>query len=62
MALGAAIDLSGVSLPFTVQDLLSSATSVLTWVSPFVLLGVAIAFAPRLIGFIKSVLPGGKKA
>jgi hypothetical protein len=53
--LGAAIDLSGLSLPFTVQDLIGSANSLLTWVGPFVLLALALGFAPRIVAFIKSV-------
>lgn len=60
-ALGAAIDLSGISLPFTVNDLIGSAVSILGWVGPFILLGAALAFAPRIVGFFKKAL-GGKNA
>lgn len=54
--LGAAIDLSGLTLPFTVSDLIGSVNSLVSWVGPFVLLALAIGFAPKIIGFIKSIL------
>ncbi|MBB5354581.1 hypothetical protein BO219_06470 [Anoxybacillus kestanbolensis] len=54
-ALGAAIDLSGLSLPFTVADVIGSVNSLLGWVGPFVLLAIALGFAPKIIAFIKSI-------
>lgn len=54
-AVGAGIDLSGLSLPFSVADILSSVNSILGWVGPFVLLAIALGFAPKIIGFIKGL-------
>ncbi|GIN62754.1 hypothetical protein J27TS8_27470 [Robertmurraya siralis] len=48
------IDFSGVSLPFDAGDLLSSAMGFLQVVGPFVLLGLAIIFVPKIIGVIRS--------
>jgi hypothetical protein len=56
MVLGAAIDLSGLALPFTVSDLIGSVSSLLQWVGPFVLLALAIGFAPKIVAFIKSIM------
>lgn len=47
------IDFSGVSLPFNVGDLLSSAMGFLGIVGPFVLLGLAIVFVPKIIRVIR---------
>ncbi|GGJ63399.1 hypothetical protein GGR02_001402 [Anoxybacillus voinovskiensis] len=55
MTLGAAIDLSGLSLPFSISDLLTSVNSIIGWVGPFVLLAIALGFAPKIIGFIKGL-------
>lgn len=52
-SLGAAIDFSGVSLPFSPADLLTSTTGLLSVVGGFVLLGLAIIFVPRIIGVIR---------
>lgn len=58
-----AIDFSGVSLPFDVTDLLSSSMGLIGLVGSFILLGIAIAFAPRIINFIKGAVgQGGRKA
>ena len=55
LTLGAAIvDFSGISLPFTPADLLTSATGLLGVVGGFVLLGLAIIFVPKIIGVIRS--------
>ncbi|AMV11717.1 MULTISPECIES: hypothetical protein [Geobacillus] len=54
-ALGAAIDLSGLTLPFSVSDLIGSVNSLISWVGPFVLLALALGFAPKIISFIKSI-------
>jgi len=65
MLLGSAtaIDFSGVTMPFTVTDLLDSSMGLIGLVGTFVLLGIAIAFAPRVINFIKSAVgQGGRKA
>lgn len=47
------IDFSGISLPFSVNDLISSTSGLLGLVGGFVLLGLAVAFAPKIIGLIK---------
>lgn len=47
------VDFSGISLPFTAADLLTSATGLLTVVGPFVLLGLAFVVAPYLINLVK---------
>lgn len=49
-----AIDFSGVTLPFTVTDLVSSGNALLGLVGTFVLLGMAFVFAPRLIELIRN--------
>ncbi|MCL9969570.1 hypothetical protein MX569_03070 [Anoxybacillus kestanbolensis] len=54
-AVGAGIDLSGLSLPFSVTDVIESVNSLLGWVGPFVLLAIALGFAPKIIAFIKSI-------
>lgn len=58
-----AIDFSGVTMPFSVNDLLSSSMGLIGLVGAFVLLGIAIAFAPRIINFIKGAVGhGGRRA
>ncbi|MEK4973590.1 hypothetical protein CHH55_23530 [Niallia circulans] len=52
LALGAAIDFSGIELPFSVGDLIGSGSALLMWIGSFVLLGLAFAFAPKLVGII----------
>ena len=52
--MGSAVDFSGVTLPFTPADLLTSATGLLGVVGGFVLLGLAIIFVPKIIGVIRS--------
>lgn len=64
LAVGAAIDFTGVELPFSIGDLISSGSGLLQWISGFVLLGLAFAFAPKLIGLLvrgfKSAAGGNK--
>lgn len=48
------VDFSGVSLPFGASDLLSSAMGLLGVLGPFVLLGLALAFTPKIISVIRS--------
>ena len=64
MLLGAAstVDFSGVSLPFSVNDLISTGMSLIGLVGPFVLIGLALIFAPRFIGFIKKSFGSGRNA
>ncbi|WP_203557687.1 hypothetical protein [Bacillus sp. B15-48] len=49
-----AIDFTGVSLPFSVTDLLTSGSGLLGLVGGFVLLGLAFKFVPRIISVIRS--------
>jgi hypothetical protein len=49
-----AIDFTGVSLPFNVTDLLTSSMGLLGIVGSFVLLALAIAYVPKLIGVIRA--------
>lgn len=53
LALGAAIDFSGVTLPFSVADLIGSGNALLGLVGTFVLLALAFVFVPKLITLIK---------
>ncbi|OIJ22031.1 hypothetical protein BKP45_04965 [Anaerobacillus alkalidiazotrophicus] len=46
------IDFSGISLPFGAGELLSGAIDLLNVVGPFVLLALAIYFAPRLFSLV----------
>jgi|GEM_PF-1001373 len=59
LALGAAIDFTGIELPFTVNDLISSGSQLLLWIGSFVLLGLAFAFAPKLISLIVGAFKRG---
>ncbi|HHY72269.1 MAG TPA: hypothetical protein GX497_03410 [Bacillus bacterium] len=60
--LGAAIDFSGVTMPFSANDLLNSSMGLIGLVAAFVLLGIAIGFAPRIVNFIKGAILGRKSA
>lgn len=64
MLLGSAtaIDFSGVTMPFSVNDLLNSTMGLVGLVGSFVLLGVAIAFAPRIVSFIKGAITSRSRA
>ena len=46
------IDFSGITLPFSAGELLSSGTALLGVVAAFVLLGLAFKVVPKLIGLI----------
>jgi len=59
--LGAAIDFTGVTLPFSVNDLLSSGVGLLGIVGAFVLLGLAFAVVPKLVGLIVNAFKGSAK-
>lgn len=48
-----ALDLSGVSLPFTAGDLLSAGMALLGLVAAFVLLAMAFDVVPKFIGLIR---------
>lgn len=51
--IGAAIDFTGVTLPFSVTDLVGSGNALLGLVGAFVLLGLAFVFVPKLITLIR---------
>lgn len=59
---GNAIDFTGVTLPFNVTDLISSGNGLLGLVGAFVLLGLAFAFAPKIIQLIRQAFGKGGKA
>lgn len=48
------IDFTGITLPFTAGDLLSSAVGLMGVFGGFILLGLAVYFAPKLFGLIFS--------
>lgn len=58
--LGAAIDFSGITLPFTVSDLVGSGNALLGLVGTFVLLGLAFVFVPKLIALIRNSFSAAK--
>jgi hypothetical protein len=57
-----AIDFSGITLPFSVGDLISSGNGLLGIVGSFVLLGLAFVFVPKIIKVIRNSFSGGSKA
>lgn len=58
------VDLSGISLPFTVGDMVSAGMALLALVAGFVLLGLAFRFVPKFVSMIFSSFRsgGGKSA
>lgn len=60
LTLGAAIDFTGITLPFSVTDLAGSGNALLTLVGPFVLLGMAFVFVPKIIRVIRGAFGGSK--
>jgi hypothetical protein len=61
MTLGLGIDFAGVTLPFSVTDLVSSGNALLGLVGTFVLLGLAFKFAPKLIALIRQAFGSSKQ-
>jgi hypothetical protein len=59
LVLGAAVDFTGVTLPFSVTDLVTSGNALLALVGTFVLLGLAFRFVPKLITLIGQAFRGG---
>ena len=53
LALGAAVDFSGVTLPFSPVDLITSGNGLLGLVGGFVLLALAFVFVPKVITLIR---------
>jgi len=50
---GMTLDFSGVTIPFTAGEILTAAVQLMTVLGPFVLLGLAIFFTPKLIQLVK---------
>ena len=50
------IDFSGISLPFSGGDVLQGSADLLGVLGGLVLLGLAVAFAPKLISLIRTAL------
>jgi len=55
-----AIDFSGVSFGISVNDLISSATSLISVFGPYIALGIALLLAPRFIAMLKQQFRGGR--
>ncbi|WP_139192922.1 hypothetical protein [Anaerobacillus arseniciselenatis] len=57
------LDLSGIELPFTVADVVGGGMELIGLVVGFIVLAMALMFAPRLINFVKGVFgKGGRSA
>ncbi|MEE6209012.1 hypothetical protein U3A55_02420 [Salarchaeum sp. III] len=50
--LGAALSFDGVSLPFSVTDIVTSVFNFMTAFSDYILLGIAIALIPKFVSLI----------
>lgn len=56
------LDLTGITLPFSVGDLLSAAFEFIGLFAPFILLGLAIVYTPRIVSLIRgSATARGKR-
>lgn len=49
---------TGVTLPFSVADLVSAAMDLLTLVGPFVLIGLAFMLAPKFFRLVRAAFGG----
>ncbi|WP_242278943.1 hypothetical protein [Bacillus cereus group sp. BfR-BA-01313] len=58
------VDFSKVAVGFTGTDLIGSAMSIVTQYKEFILIGLAVAFAPKLFGLARAALAArsGKRA
>ncbi|AIF45725.1 hypothetical protein [Virgibacillus sp. SK37] len=54
------IDWSGLSLPFSVTDLIASGNGLLGLIGAFVLLGLAFVFVPKVIALIRNSFTAAK--
>lgn len=52
------IPATGISFGFTGSDVLTNSTDLVAGLATFVILGIAVAFAPRLISLIKGIFRG----
>lgn len=50
------LDIGSIDLPFSASGMLDSAMGLILLISPFILLALAIHFAPRMIQFLKGVI------
>ncbi|MGG0718385.1 hypothetical protein ABE096_12445 [Robertmurraya massiliosenegalensis] len=53
------VDLTGITLPFTVNDMVTAGMALLGVVGAFVLLGLAFRFVPKIITVIFSAFRSG---
>lgn len=53
------VDFTGVTLPFGVGDLLTAAMDLLGLFGPFILLGLAVIFTPKLFGLFRRATGAG---
>jgi hypothetical protein len=58
----AAVDFTGVTLPFSIADMLATATGFLGIYGQWVLLVLAVVFMPVLIGFLMNLVSRAKKS
>lgn len=49
---------SGVTLPFTASEMLTAVFDFIALLGPYILIGLAIAFTPRIVNVIKSAAAG----
>lgn len=56
------VDFSGVTMPFSIADMIKTAFSFLGIFDTWVLLGLGILFSGIIVGFIFWILSKGKKA
>jgi hypothetical protein len=54
--LAAAIDFTGVTLPFEVGDLITSAMALAKTFAPYLLLAIAIGYTPKIFNIAKTAL------
>lgn len=62
LLVGSGLDFSGISLPFTANDLMVAGVALLGFVGTFVLFAMAFKVAPKLITLIMNSFRSGGKA
>ena len=58
---GATLDFTGVTLPFTVNQMMVAGMSLIGIVAGLVILNLAFQFVPKFVGMIMSSMRGGGK-
>lgn len=53
-------DFSGITLPFTVTDMLTTAVSFMTIYGPWILLGLGVIFAPQIWETVMGIVKKAK--